>query len=273
MKVDSSFLGDMSTVTTLVFDVDDTLYDVASGFTAHRNGDAVHQFMIERLRFPSVEAAAAVRDEYFEKYHSTVKALTIAEAEGVLPEGVHFEATQLAEWWAMRLDFARYLVPNVKLIDSLRRSPLRLVAFTNAPKRYAIAVLEALQLREFFPDERLFGVEDVMALTPPCCKPEPAAFSHVLAASGCTAAEAVMIEDSMKNVRAAKAIGMRTVLVRGLASGDSASKAASEATKPGDAPNEADAAVDAAVAEVSELEVVLPGLWQTPAVFAVSPPR
>ena len=198
-------------VTTLVFDVDDTLYDVGCGFTAHRNGDAVFDFMVETLGFADATAAKVVRDLYFERYHSTVKALTVAEQEGALPEGVHFEAAHLADHWASKLDFARYLTPNPTLIDSLQRCPLKLVAFTNAPKKYAIAVLEALQLRSFFPDERLFAVEDVMALSPPCCKPEPAAFAHVLSASGCAAEEAVMIEDSMKNIRAAKALGMHTV--------------------------------------------------------------
>ena len=38
-------------VTTLVWDIDDTLYDVGTGFTAHRNGDAVFDFMVEALGF------------------------------------------------------------------------------------------------------------------------------------------------------------------------------------------------------------------------------
>ena len=178
----------------------------------------------------------------------------MAEADGALPAGANFEAQMLADWWADGLDFARYLTPNPTLIDSLRRSPLKLVAFTNAPRRYALKVLEALQLREFFPDERIFSVEDTM----PVCKPEPAAFAAVLEKVGSTASESVMIEDSMKNIRAAKQIGMRTVLVRGLGH----NQAASEATKPGDAPEADDPAVDAVIAEAAELESALPWLWQ-----------
>jgi putative hydrolase of the HAD superfamily len=254
----------MSEVTTLVFDVDDTMYDVGTGLTAHRNGGCVFDFMVQKLHFEDHAAAAAVREEYFARYHSTVKALTVAEAEGKLPAGAHFEAAELADWWAENLDFAKYLPPNPTLVDSLRRSPLKLVAFTNAPKRYALRVLEALGVRELFPDERVFSVEDVM----PACKPEAAAFDHVLSSVGSTASQCVMIEDSMKNVRAAKAIGMRTVLVTGTGH----NKAASEATKPGDAPVASDPAVDASIAQCAELEAALPFLWQQPAIWR-SPQR
>jgi putative hydrolase of the HAD superfamily len=67
-------------VTTLIFDVDDTLYDVSTGFTAHRNGEIVQQFMVEELNFPDLASAKKLRDEYFEKYHATAKALTVRTA-------------------------------------------------------------------------------------------------------------------------------------------------------------------------------------------------
>ena len=74
-------------VTTLIFDVDDTLYDVSCGFTAHRNGDAVQKFMVDRYNFPSLEKAKEVRDSYFAQYHATAKALTVAQQEGHFPPG------------------------------------------------------------------------------------------------------------------------------------------------------------------------------------------
>ena len=65
--------------TTVIFDIDDTLYDVGTGFTTHRNTDAVYDFMVKHLGFESKAAAKAVRNEYFARYHSTVKALTMAD--------------------------------------------------------------------------------------------------------------------------------------------------------------------------------------------------
>ena len=80
-------VSSMSKVTTLIFDVDDTLYDVGTGFTAHRNGDCVQQYMVDHLNFPSLQAAKELRDQYFAKYHATAKALTVAHAEGEFQEG------------------------------------------------------------------------------------------------------------------------------------------------------------------------------------------
>ena len=58
-------------ITTLVFDIDDTLYDVGCGFTEHRNGGAVFSFMVKKLGFKNAAAAKVVRDEYFYRHAST----------------------------------------------------------------------------------------------------------------------------------------------------------------------------------------------------------
>jgi putative hydrolase of the HAD superfamily len=87
----------------------------------------------------------------------------------------------------------RYLSPEPALIEALgelRELGLKLVIFTNGPRRYALEVLKALRLREFFDDSRVFAVEDVL----PACKPEAVAFQKVLDAVGSTAARSVMFE-------------------------------------------------------------------------------
>jgi len=247
-------------LSTLIFDVDDTLYDVGNGFTAHRNGDAVAEFMVTHLMFPTRASALELRNEYFARYHSTVKALTAAEADGRLPEGAHFEAEQLAHWWATKLAFDRYITPDTDFVSDLAELQLQLVAFSNSPRQYCIRTLEALGLRQLFTDDRVFAVDDVM----PSCKPEAAAFEKVLNAVGVLPESCVMIEDSMKNIRAAKALGMKTVLVSGLGSGDSS---AGEATKAGDIPEIDDPSVDVCIPGCGQLRKALPGLWQNPPVF------
>jgi FMN phosphatase YigB (HAD superfamily) len=96
-------------VDTLIFDIDDTLYPVDCGFTAHRNGAVVHSFMMETLGFETLEAAKAVRDKYFGMYHSTVKGLTKAAEEGELPggAGATFQKELLGDYFAKHCDFAR----------------------------------------------------------------------------------------------------------------------------------------------------------------------
>lgn len=271
-------------ITTIIFDVDDTLYDVGTGFTAHRNTDGATSFMINKLHFPSKEAALAVRDEYFKKYHSTAKGLSVAEADGKLPplpEGVTlppgrtniFDAGDLDEYWANNLDFTLLGADPkcIEMFQSMANNPnwkLNLVAFSNGPRKYVSRALKEIGLSPFFPPQNVFAVTDVL----PNCKPDKGSFDLVLKSIGAKPEECIMVEDSMKNVRAAKALGMRTILVVGKGrrrgSSDSGENDAeldknandAEATKPGDAPDETDPAVDAVVEVASEIGDVL-SMW------------
>ena len=224
--------------------------------------------MVKHLNFPDLESAKKVRDEYFTKYHSTAKALTVAEEEGKFPtpsspqEGPLFDPKDLATFWASQLNFELLGKPDQKLIDMLKDCPLQLVAFSNGPRKYVQRVLVELGLNEIFTDDKLFAVDDVL----PHCKPEKAAFDIVLEKVNAKADECIMVEDSMKNIRAAKALGMKTILVAGKGRQsnnnlDSATKAA-EATKIGDAPDTSDIAVDVCVEVCSQIRDALPHLWE-----------
>lgn len=242
-------------ITTIIFDVDDTLYDVGTGFTAHRNGYGAQSFMVEQLQFESLQAAKVVRDEYFERYHSTAKALAVAQEEGRLPAGApKFEAQDLAEWWATKLDFTKLGGVNAKLQQDLKDLNVNIVAFSNGPRKYVKRVLIELGVWDSFGEDRLFAVDDVL----PYCKPEKEAFDMIFERVGVTADECVMVEDSMKNIRKAKELGMKTLLVKGRPSDQTS---ASELTKPGDAPVESDPAVDAVIEDISQMRAVLHGLW------------
>jgi putative hydrolase of the HAD superfamily len=279
----------MSKITTIIFDVDDTLYDVGTGFTAHRNGAGAQRFMVEELNFPSLGAAKLVRDEYFELYHSTSKALAVAEDEGrfpepktPLPEGQtrRFYASDLSNWWAAHLDFTILGKPDpdlIQMLDSLQNEcGLQLVAFSNGPRTYVKRALKEMALDKYFAEDRLFAVDDVL----PHCKPEPEAFELILKSlNGVKPEECIMVEDSMKNTRAAKALGLKTVLIAGrgrlrpINGGEAESTKAleAEATKPGDAPIKDDPAVDVCVEVCSEMRQALPGLWHDPPVFKTAP--
>jgi putative hydrolase of the HAD superfamily len=90
-------------------------------------------------------------------------------------------------------------------------------------------------------------VNDVL----PYCKPDLDSFHLVFEKVGVAADECIMVEDSMKNIRVAKSLGMKTILV--VAKGrkrenrdNDVQQGAddAEATKAGDAPDETDPAVD-----------------------------
>ena len=93
--------------------------------------------------FPSREEAQAFRDVYFERYHSTAKALTAAENDGELPplpEGVslppgrekRFIPDELDEHWAANLNFDMLGGVDRRRVDALQAlkdNGLHLVAF------------------------------------------------------------------------------------------------------------------------------------------------
>lgn len=232
--------------------------------------------MVERLHFPNLETAKELRDKYFERYHATAKALAVAEQEGAfppLPEGVtasnpRFDPKELSEYWATELDFSLLGEKKTQLLQDLKECPLNLIAFSNGPRTYVKRVLKELGLFELFGEDRLFAVDDVL----PACKPEKEAFDKVLAAVGVKSPqECVMVEDSMKNIRQSRKLGMKTILVagKGKLTGGPASQQSleAEATKPGDAPVHDDPAVDVAIETIEELRQAVPTLWNPKATF------
>jgi len=238
--------------------------------------------MVDHYGFPSLEAAGALRDEYFARYHSTAKALTVAQAEGRFPAGCDrtFDAGHMSQYWADHCDYSRLWgnhayasVEESRLAKrdfaaALAACPAQLVAFSNGPRTYVTKVLDSLGYLPLFGTDRqskdgafVWGVDDVL----PHCKPEAAAFRRIFdkleAAGGrqTLPEECIMVEDSMKNVRAAKALGMKTILITG--------SKEEKRILPEDAPLEEDPAVDVAFATVEEMATRLPGLWQDPPVF------
>lgn len=242
-------------VDTLLFDIDDTLYRVSSGFSDHRNGPVVEQFMIDELGFETAAEAKELRDEYFRRYHSTLVGLKAATAEGKLPRP--FDQASLGAYWARHCDYSTYLAPDPELIADLlslkNDAGMRMAVFTNSPRAYGLKCLTAMGLDGVFPEENIFAVEDVL----PECKPQPEAFSKVLRALGAEPQRTVMFEDSMKNVRACRELGMRTVLIdetMGEGSGG-------EARLLGDVAQREDPAVDVALEHIGQLRSRVPELW------------
>lgn len=195
--------------------------------------------------------------------------MAIAEQEGAfppLPDGVaaktpRFDPQDLSEYWATKLDFAMLGGKKPQLLQDLKDCPLNLIAFSNGPRKYVKRVLIEMGLFDVFGEDRLFAVDDVA----PACKPEKEAFDRVLAAVGVSSPEeCVMVEDSMKNIRQSRTLGMKTVLVAGkgkLTGQVSEQSLAAEATKPGDAPVHDDPAVDIAIETIEELRKAVPSLW------------
>jgi len=251
----------MAKVTTLIFDIDDTMYPVSSGFSEHRNGEIIADYMVEKLGFKDRKDALDFRTPYFQKYHSTVRGLKEATKEGTLAARgcKDFDEQECANYWAEHCKFTTYLKSDpvfIELLKTYRDSAgLKLVAFSNSPHKYALHCLDAMGVKEFFPEEHVFGVDDMKGH----CKPDKEAFDQVLSSVGATYEEAVMFEDSMKNVRACNAIGIKTVLIFEKF-GEQNAADGSEAKLLNDAPLPDDPSVGAVVRNINELGKALPEL-------------
>lgn len=254
-------------VSTLIFDVDDTLYDIGTGFTAHRTGAITYEFMVHRLHFPDHASAKALRDEYFRRYHSTAKALQVAEAEGKFPpapansaadnKSPLFDPVELADYYVDHIDYQMLGGKKERVVKDLQelKGKLHLVAFSNGPRNYVRRVLQELGFwNTVFTEETLFAVDDVL----PYCKPEKKAFDVIFRRLGVDdPSTCVMFEDSMKNIKQSKQLGMQTVLITGT---NSHSEMAQQ-VRPGDTPESSHPAVDVAMMKIEELRTTIPSLW------------
>jgi putative hydrolase of the HAD superfamily len=89
----------------------------------------------------------------------------------------------------------------------LRRLPGRKIVFSNAPTHYADAVLKAMGVRRFFDS---VWCQEQLRFVP---KPFPETFRRLLHRERLHATQCVMVEDSIDNLRTARRLGMKTVLV------------------------------------------------------------
>jgi putative hydrolase of the HAD superfamily len=104
-------------------------------------------------------------------------------------------------------DLSRMVVRHGALKDLLRHLPGRKIIFSNAPGHYTEAVLKILGIRHCF--DSVWHVER-LAFTP---KPFTGAFRRLLSAERLDPRRCIMVEDSALNLKTAKRLGMKTVLI------------------------------------------------------------
>ena len=207
-------------LTHIIFDLDDTLYPPDSGVW-QAIGERINRYMIERLGLPPAEVSMR-RDAYFRAFGTTLN--------GLLRDfGV--DAADYLDF-AHDLPLQRYLRPDPGLDAMLAALPQRKSIFTNADAKHARRVLGHLGIARHFDT-----IVDIWALNF-VNKPRPEAYQILLAALGAHARECVFVEDSLRNLRPARALGMTTIWV---------------------SPDGASDEVDYVVKRVSEIGAVLNG--------------
>jgi len=179
----------------IIFDLDDTLYPRHNGLM-QEVGLRIQTWLCNHLGL-TWEEAITLRHDYFQRYGTTLGGL-VAERD----VDVHDYLTFVHD-----IPVEEYLAPDPALAAMLDTIPLRKVVYTNATSEYAWQVLRALGVANRF--DRVIGIEEVGLRN----KPYLDAYERVLALLGAAGSECIMVEDSARNLRPARALGLTTILV------------------------------------------------------------
>ncbi len=186
--------ADLRHIDTWLFDLDNTLYPVESGFMASLS-DRMTDFVELQTGLPRDEARA-LQKRYLSEYGLTLRGL-------MLNHGVDADAYH-AIFHDLSLDS---LAHDPDMLAALQRLPGRRLIFTNADDKHAERVLKHLGLDHLFEDVFHIGSFDFLP------KPDPEAFRQLIAGHGIDAAATAFFEDAERNLAPAAALGMTTVLV------------------------------------------------------------
>jgi len=185
-----------------LLDLDDTLHDAISRIIPRIN-QRMTAFVAQELQVDSARADA-LRREYWLRYGATL--LGLIQQHQVEP-GRFLQAThRMAELGPL-------VERDVRLIQALRRLPGRKIVLTNAPRHYAAEVLTRLGIHRSI--DHLIPIESMRIAGSLRPKPSRRMLRAVLAQHRLEPARCVLVEDSVSNLVAARALGLRTVLIHG----------------------------------------------------------
>jgi putative hydrolase of the HAD superfamily len=179
----------------IIFDLDNTLYSRDSG-VMEEMGRRIQAWLCDRLDLTWQEAIDLRRD-YLHRYGTTMGGL-MAEHDMEVGEYLDF---------VHDIRIEDYLQPYPALEAMLDTIPLRKALYTNATSEYGRRVLRALGVLDQF--ESIIGIEEVGLRN----KFDREAYARMLSLLETDGTACIMVEDSARNLRPAKELGLTTILV------------------------------------------------------------
>jgi putative hydrolase of the HAD superfamily len=179
-----------------IFDLDNTLHDYRSRIMPHVSR-SMTEFLQRDLGVVE-EQASQLRQEYLKRYGATLAGMM--RLHGTDPRRFLEETHRVP-------DLERIVLAERGLRHALRRIPGRKLLFSNAPLHYARRVLRVLRIESLF--DALYCIERTRFQP----KPSPHGFRILLRAERLVARRCVLVDDTLDNLRAAKALGMKTVWI------------------------------------------------------------
>ncbi|MDZ4719824.1 MAG: pyrimidine 5'-nucleotidase [Roseiflexaceae bacterium] len=183
------------TIRASLFDLDSTLYPASLGFQ-HLLDMRIMVYMSELLGVP-IDEARTIRRGYFSTYGTTLRGLQIH----------HQVDTEEFLAYVHDLPFDEYLQPDAELGVLLGQLQGEKAIFTNSPIEHTNKVLSHLGIADHF--NHIFDIR-FQEFNP---KPDIVGYQQALAILGVQGSEAVMIEDTLKNLATARHLGMMTIYI------------------------------------------------------------
>jgi putative hydrolase of the HAD superfamily len=182
-----------------VFDLDNTLHNAGVHIFPHMNR-AMTQYLQD---FLSLDEAGAneLRERYWLRYGATLQGLM--RHHGTDPDHFLWHTHQFPA-------LHRMVLRQRGLRAALQRLPGRKLVYSNAPAQYIHRVLELLGIADLF--EEVFTIEHA-GYRP---KPDAHGFRRLFRRMRLNPSQCIMVEDTLVNLKTAKRLGMKTVLVGAL---------------------------------------------------------
>ncbi|MEQ1527055.1 MAG: pyrimidine 5'-nucleotidase [Gallionella sp.] len=179
-----------------IFDLDNTLHNATPHIFPHINR-SMTAYLQQHLQLDE-DAANTLRIDYWQRYGATLTGMMRHHATD--PDHFLQQTHQFPE-------LEKMVLREPRLSHVLKALSGKKIVFSNAPQHYANAVLKLLKIDGLF--------DDVMAIEHTSFRPKPDSFGFLklLRKHKVKAAQCVMVEDSLANLRTAKKLGMRTVWV------------------------------------------------------------
>lgn len=179
-----------------IFDLDDTLHNASAHIFPAMNC-AMTQYIMDELTLDEA-TAHELRKHYWRIYGATLKGLM--RHHGV--DAYHF-----LEKTHSQMDLPNMVITVKRLKSLIKSLPGRKCVFTNAPRAYAIRVLQIMDIEDCF--ELIFSVES----TKFHAKPSVRGFQLLLKTLKANPKNCIMLEDNLPALMTAKLLGMRTIWV------------------------------------------------------------
>ncbi len=192
---------------TWLFDLDNTLHDATHAIFPAINANmnaAIARVLAAEQQPAHPEAVNAVRVAYWQRYGATLLGMMrhhAVRAEDFLRDAHRFD------------NLAAMIRAERGIHRSLGRLPGKKILLTNAPAAYASAVLRHLRLQRQFAEH--VPIESMVVHRQLRPKPSRRLLRQLLARYKLAPHRCVLVEDTLENLKAARALGIRTVWFTG----------------------------------------------------------